>query len=189
MNKEEFRARGLQARNALDLEDQTENSFQIMKKLLKLDDFVLAETIAFFVGIKTEVLTEPMIQEALLGGKTVLVPVSDMKSRTMFFAQIESLEELEETEHGLYEPLNGTEFPLEEIDIIVVPMSAFDLQGNRLGYGKGFYDKMFWEIKKAKGKALFVGLGFECQLFEGIPNDKHDLKLDLIITEKRVVRC
>ena len=131
MNKEEFRARGLQARNALDLEDQTENSFQIMKKLLKLDDFVLAETIAFFVGIKTEVLTEPMIQEALLGGKTVLVPVSDMKSRTMFFAQIESLEELEETEHGLYEPLNGTEFPLEEIDIIVVPMSAFDLQGNR----------------------------------------------------------
>src|SRR3989338_10494901 len=122
MNKEELRKKGLTARSNLSLEDQTENSFQIMKKLFALKEFKNAKTIAFFVGVKTEVLTEPMIQESLMQKKIIVLPVANMKEKTMYFSEIESLEELEENEFGLFEPSHGNEFLLEEIEIIIVPM-------------------------------------------------------------------
>ena len=71
------------------------------------------------------------------------------------------------------------------IDVIVVPGVAFDINGNRLGMGKGFYDRTLKDVDREK----IVALSYECQLVEKIPVDKHDVGVGWIITEERILKC
>ena len=86
--------------------------------------------------------------------------------------------------YGIVEPISVKKiFP----DLIFVPLVAFDDDLNRLGYGGGFYDRYFEKISKIK-KILKIGLGFSYQELKKIPINKYDKKLDLIITEKKIIR-
>jgi len=76
-------------------------------------------------------------------------------------------------------------FELEDADIFVVPGIAFDLQGHRIGYGKGYYDKA---LHRLEGQGKLVGLCYDFQLVDRIAGEPHDVKMDLILSEKRVVR-
>jgi 5-formyltetrahydrofolate cyclo-ligase len=77
-------------------------------------------------------------------------------------------------------------FPLEEIDVVIVPGVAFDERGNRLGFGRGFYDKF---LRRLSERVSFVALAFELQVVRRLPSQSHDVAVDYIITEKRIIKC
>mgnify|MGYP001414264863 CR=1 FL=1 len=91
---------------------------------------------------------------------------------------------LEVNKFGFLEPLNKRKSIIPEI--VVVPLLAFDKYRNRLGYGKGYYDKFLSKHSRYKKKILTIGLAFSFQKYKKIPTRKYDVKLDLIITEKGV---
>jgi 5-formyltetrahydrofolate cyclo-ligase len=77
------------------------------------------------------------------------------------------------------------------MDLFVVPVVAFDEDCSRLGYGKGFYDKLLSEVKsqKSKVKSPIIAIAYEEQVVKSIPSELHDIKMDKIITDKRIIEC
>jgi 5-formyltetrahydrofolate cyclo-ligase len=75
---------------------------------------------------------------------------------------------------------------IDDIDIVIVPGAGFDNKGNRLGYGAGYYDKL---LSKSKKKISAIALAFEEQIAEKIPAEPHDIKVDIIITDNRLIKC
>jgi 5-formyltetrahydrofolate cyclo-ligase len=117
--------------------------------------------------------------------KNIVVPISNKKDNTLTLSHLKSWEELSLGSYGILEPRTEKirKTNVEDIDLIIVPGVAFDEKGNRLGHGKGFYDRL---LKKTK--ATVIGLAFEFQILENIPTDKNDVPVDMIITEKRIIR-
>ncbi len=99
---------------------------------------------------------------------------------------MKSWKELSIGSYGILEPRTEKirKTRVEDIDLIIVPGVAFDKKGNRIGHGKGYYDRLL-----DKTNATKIGLAFEFQLLKEIPTDKHDLPIDILITEKRIIKC
>jgi 5-formyltetrahydrofolate cyclo-ligase len=74
---------------------------------------------------------------------------------------------------------------IDDIDLAIVPGAAFDYSGNRLGYGAGYYDSLLAERKR---KMLVIALAYEEQIVDSIPPEEHDVQVDMIVTDKRVIR-
>ncbi|MDD5148457.1 MAG: 5-formyltetrahydrofolate cyclo-ligase [Candidatus ainarchaeum sp.] len=176
-----LRMQNLQKRNSLNAREIEQKSRIIQSKLFSLEEFKKAEKILFYAGVKSEVQTRQMILDALALGKTIAVPKSDFEKKTMKAIRINSLADLEETKFGLLEPKKGKEIPANELGLVIVPGVAFDLKGNRLGYGGGFFDKFLKKTKCPK-----IGLAFECNIEESLPSSPHDVKMDKIITEEKI---
>lgn len=171
-------------------EDQGEDlinnrSSSIMQKVFSLSDFVNANTIFFYISFRGEVKTLEIIEEALSIGKRVVVAKVDKENKGLILSEIESLTELEPGFLGILEPKEIKEIKPEELDMVLVPGIAFDEKGNRVGYGKGYYDRFLRKIKNVP----FIGLAYEVQMVNNIPSDKHDISVDKIITEERVIKC
>ena len=129
---------------------------------------------------KNEVRTSGIIEDAWKNGKTVAVP--KVHGEIMKFYQIDSYEQLEEGCFGIPEPKVGC---LEVVDvpqnsIVIMPGVAFDTQGNRIGYGKGYYDKYFSKYPKV----YKIAIAFSLQIVPEILADRFDIKADCVITEK-----
>ena len=182
--KELLRLQNLEKRNSLSEKQILEKSLAIKRMLFFLPEFLQAKKILFYVSFKSEVSTREMIQEALSLGKIVAVPLSDFEKNSMRAVKITSLAALEEKKFGLLEPESGKEIPAQELDLIIVPGVAFDLQRARLGYGKGFFDRFLRGTRKGAKK---IGLAFECNIEESIQGSSHDEKMDKIITEERII--
>lgn len=84
---------------------------------------------------------------------------------------------------NIEEPDGAETVPADTIDLIIVPSVALDLRGNRLGRGKGFYDRLL-----ASTRATTIGVAFDCQLLDTLPVEPHDISLDIVITDRRL-RC
>jgi len=106
----------------------------------------------------------------------------------MVLRQVERLEQLSPGCFGILEPCrNGVDHQADEADLIVIPGVAFDQSGHRIGYGKGYYDRFLQHPGRTAG---LVGLCHDFQLIEGnIPADRHDIRMELVVTEKRIIRC
>jgi len=177
-------------RKELSREEIEERSKLINEKLFSLDEFQSAHTVAFYVALKknNEVETEEMIKEALKLGKHVLVPITDLVEDKIIFSEIKSFDDLVPSTFDILEPMPELRriLPYEAIRLVVVPGIVFDLDGHRVGYGLGFYDKVLAELTKYVTK---IGLAFELQVVEKLPNESHDIKLDKIVTEERIIYC
>lgn len=183
--KKHLRKTKLAKRNALSEKVHKTKSRQIKQRLFSLQDFKKAKTIAFFYGIRKEVHTAHMIQDALNAGKRILLPRCAYDKKEMHLLEIKSLNDLEKRKFGLMEPKKRCKkVKLKEIDAIIMPAVAFDLDGHRLGYGHGYYDRL---LKRKEGKAKLIGLCFELQLAKKLPIEKHDVAVDKIVTEKRAI--
>lgn len=186
--KDALRKIKIEKREAIPEEEHKGKSELIQEKLFSDKEFLNAKSVAFFVGIKKEVHTKEMIEHALEKGKRVCVPLCCFKKCELEFLEINSMEDLEIKEFGnfcLEEPKEECgKVSLEEIDLIIVPGLAFDLKGYRLGYGRGFYDKILGN-EEFCGKS--IGICFDFQLKEEIPFEEHDVKVHKIVTEERVV--
>ena len=187
--KNKIRDRILRDRESLPSERIAAKSRAIAERLFGLAEFTAAGTVMFYVSQRSEVGTRRMIEDVLQSGRKVAVPVTVPEGRKLIPVLIRDPDrELSPGSQGILEPDpgNGRAIDPAEIDLIVLPGVAFDLRGNRLGRGKAYYDNFLKMVRKG---ALKVALAFERQIVENIPPAPHDVPVDKIVTEKRVIDC
>ena len=141
----------------------------------------------FYVATKTEVQTENMIKKSLAMGKKVFIPIMINASNDLDASWLIDFDkELRENSQGILEPKEEYRrvFSPEKIDLIILPGVAFDFMGNRIGRGKGYYDRF---LKKVRSSAFKIALAYEIQIVENISVDVHDIPVNKIITENRII--
>jgi len=186
MIKEKLRAELLTRRRKLKKHIVLEKSKKIEQKLFSTNEFKQAFTIMFYVSYDNEVFTHEMIKKCLKENKKIVLPVVNKEKNNLILSELISWHDLENGAYNILEIRKDCiiEIATDKIDLIIVPGVGFDLKGNRIGHGKGYYDKL---LKKSKAKK--IGLAFEWQILDKIPIETHDIPLKKIITEKRIINC
>lgn len=182
--KQELRDQFLSERKALSEQDYRDKSELIINTLLEQPEYREALVIHCYVAMeeRREVNTQPFIQEMLKHEKQVALPVVDFGTGRIKSFFIESLSELEKNKWGVLEPEKGVPAQPENIDLVIVPMVGGDKERNRIGYGKGFYDRFLSSVTCPK-----IGLLFDRCLVDSIPTETFDVPLSKVITEQRVI--
>jgi 5-formyltetrahydrofolate cyclo-ligase len=184
MPKKSLRKLMLDRRRALSAADRRRNSRLIQEKLISRAEYADAHVVALYSPIHNEVEMEGVVDHALSSGKTVLLPAV---SRTggLLFRELTQTSCMHEGKYGILEPcVSNRVYDPAEADIIVVPGIAFDMKGHRIGYGKGYYDKTLHHLE---GQGRIIAVCYDFQLVDVIAGEPHDVKIDLVITEKRIV--
>lgn len=173
MNKE-LRIQANKARIALDVFEISEKSNAIVDQLMPLLEG--KNLIGIYMPKKDEVdVTSLMFVYDNLGIPKV------RNHEEMDFFLIHSPMEVEKGTFGLLEPTSNIWIDPKDFDVIIVPIVAFDKNKNRLGHGRGYYDRYL-----ASSDALKIGVAFECQRVEGITPLDTDIKMDYIVTEEKI---
>lgn len=193
INKKILRKKYLDIRNSFEEKELLKWAGSISKKLNELEMVSQAENILCFVSFGSEVETHSLIKNWLKEGKNVAVPVigtgigSSTGSGAMQAVKLSAFDELRACgKYGILEPplLECNIVPPGVFDIVIVPGSVFDLNKNRLGYGAGYYDRFLTHTGE---KCRKIGICFDFQVADSIPREEHDIPLDLLITEKRII--
>ena len=182
-----LRRRLSEARRALSPADRAVRSERIARACRSLPAFAAADLVCAYVSFREEVETGGLIDSLLADGRRVAVPVHlHGAPRPLVFAEIGSRAELVPSHFGIPQPPEATArfVPTGDVSLFLVPGLGFDARGGRLGYGLGFYDRAF---ASAAPGALKVGLAFEAQLLERVPTGPHDVPMDFVVTEDRVL--
>jgi 5-formyltetrahydrofolate cyclo-ligase len=149
--------------------------------LSDLPEFKKARCVGAFASIPGEINTFPILEGVLKGGKELALPKM-AKDRTHFeFYKVPDLKDLGTGPFGILEPTAPRPIAWDHLDLVLVPGLAFDRDGNRLGFGKGFYDRALPQLAK---DCLTVGLGYSFQLLEKVPVTPQDIPLRALLTEK-----
>jgi 5-formyltetrahydrofolate cyclo-ligase len=185
--KSELRDQILSEREAMDPGEVLKRSLAVKRLLFATPEYRSARTILFYISYDNEVNTHPMIQASFSEGKRVVVPKSNVRETTLLLCELRCWDELAPGAYSILEPREDSvrEVPVESIDLMIIPGVVFDLEGNRIGHGMGYYDRLLHTVHKATR----VGLAFGFQVFEKIPYEKHDIRVQKIITEDRVITC
>jgi 5-formyltetrahydrofolate cyclo-ligase len=181
--KQKLRKEFIEKRKKIPAKERKEKSELIAEKLFSLPEFLNAKKLMIYHSFKEEVETNLIIEKAYELKKEVFIPsIQDEKNCLMNCVKIEKETEMKFDCFGICKPKKSIKVHPKELDLIIVPGIAFDLQGNRLGWGKGFFDRF---LKKCIN-CTFIGLSFEEQITKKIPADEMDVKMNLVITEKQI---
>jgi len=180
MGKDEIREKILEKRSKLEKSKIIEKGNLVKEKLFSLEEYKKAKTVMFFVSFRKEAYTQDMIKEAL---KDKIVVVPKVKKFELIPCRIKDFLELATGYSGVLEPVRIDEVDLNDIDIVLVPGIAFDKRGYRIGYGKGYYDNFLKNVR-----ALKIGLCMDFQIVDNIPEKEWDVKMDVVVSEDRVIR-
>jgi 5-formyltetrahydrofolate cyclo-ligase len=159
-------------------EDRIRKSELITNKLLRNKVFKKAKIVMFYIAFGGEVNTESMIREAQKIGKLICVPVCRKDKETMQPAIFKDHAQLKKGPYGVLEPVTQTQVKPEELDLIIVPGLAFDKKGNRLGRGKGCYDRFLCKLSE---KTPSIGLAFDFQILPSVPTTSYDVSVKKVI--------
>ena len=179
----------LRLRDRQSIGEIEQKSQDIIDQVLHLHEFVRARGIACYVSKDSEVNTRPLIRAALNQEKRVLVPVVKKGDIELFFSEIKDLgSELAPGTFGILEPKPENVHPvsLDTVDVIFVPGIVWDREGYRLGWGRGYFDRV---IKNLPPHVRSAGLAFNMQLIGKVPRDQFDVPVDMVVTESCVIRC
>ena len=183
-NKKILRSKYKKLREQLSEREVEELSLQIANLSLKIPIWDKTYYHIFLpIQFKQEVNTEYLMHILQGKDKSIVVSKANFSSGEMKHFLLQENTVLKISEYGIPEPVSGIEIPPEIIEVIFVPLLAYDNKGHRVGYGKGFYDRF---LKKCSANAIFVGLSF----FEPEPkilNEDNDVPLDFCITPKKVI--
>ncbi|MFO7760926.1 MAG: 5-formyltetrahydrofolate cyclo-ligase [Thermodesulfobacteriota bacterium] len=166
-----------------------EKSSLILDRFLTIEELSRASCVMLYVNYRSEVNTRPLIAGLRDKGITVAAPVIDADHYRLIPYIIENAsEDLIPGYCGIPEPDAGKlpELDPAELDIVLVPGSVFDPAGGRLGYGGGYYDRF---LSREAPHALAVGLAYELQIVTKVPLQDHDIFLDRIVTEERLLNA
>lgn len=170
-------------RNQLSTYEVLKRSNDIIATLTSLPSFLNARVVACYLSFGSEVYTHGLVR-AYCATKDMLIPVVDREHKNLLLSHIQDWKELSTGTYGILEPRE--EFlrirNVDEVDMVIVPGIAFDREGNRIGYGGGYYDALL-----ARVDALKIALAYDFQVLERIPAEPHDVRMDMILTEREVI--
>ena len=178
MNKSKLRKINLSKRDNYPKKDWEINSNKVLDNIKNLQVFNESSIIHSYLSFRNEVRTLELIQYCLRNHKRVFCPRMQ-KHQKLEHYEIENLTHLEESKEGILEPSVESLQMILNPQCIFIPGLAFDMSGQRLGFGKGYYDRFL-----SKQNGCKIGLFFEFQKVEKLQVEKHDVPLDIIITEK-----
>ena len=175
--KKKLRRQVLARRAALTEPERERGKLLLTERILGHQWYYLSDTILGFVSYGSEICTTEILENALQDGKRVYVP--KVEGQEMRFCRIHSLSELKEGYKGIPEPEDNTESyeydPGEAAKcLLLMPGSAFDPLGRRMGYGGGFYDRYLADKEALRLRSIAVG--FRCQQIESVPVEETDVK-------------
>lgn len=185
MDKKTIRKSVLELRQNIKDEERGVWDKSIFDLLVNSKIYKDAKSIFIYVSCKDEVDTKKVIKYSLNNGKSVYVPKTYIHEKVMTAMKINSLDELIVDNYGILEPkfVDKNNIGIY-FDIIIMPGLAFDKIGNRIGYGGGYYDKY---ISKLNYQVLKIALAYDFQILDNIEVEDHDIRVDYIITNKRLI--
>ena len=185
--KKEMRRPLCELLRRLSPQQRKEKSTRACHNLMATEVFEAASTVMMYLSLDYEVDTTEAIRVAWHLGKTVVVPKVYWDERRMAAIRIDSLEAPFSTEVlGLRNPVSEEQVSLAAIDLVVVPAFGYDMDGNRLGHGGGYYDRFFLDSDL---RAVRCGFAFGEQVVDRIPTYETDQSVELLVTDKQTVHC
>jgi 5-formyltetrahydrofolate cyclo-ligase len=185
-----LRAEMRQRRQAIRPEQQLKASLKLCQTILKDLDYRNARHLAFYQAFDGEIDPSPLLNAALEAHKHCYLPVLDRSALSLSFVGYRRDSDLQPNHYGIPEPSSQQQgINLAQLDIIFVPLLAFDSLGTRLGMGKGYYDRALAEFRSSKThneKPLLIGLAHECQRVESLERAIWDVPMDRVITDQTV---
>lgn len=184
--KRSLRERVIAARDAVAPEQRAEASAAIAARIAALPSFERASVVLLTLPFRSEWDATLLARRALASGKRVAVPRVDPVARMLRVLLIKDLQrDVEAGYRAIPEPRTGCAgIALEEIDWVLVPGVAFDAAGRRLGYGGGYYDRL---LPLLRPKARRIAGAFDVQFVDAVPAAPHDITVDCIVTENRMI--
>ena len=190
--KKDLRKEILAQRNALLQQERIAKSEQIASKVIAMKAFAQSEVVLLYAPIKSEVDTQGIFLEAKRLGKEIYYP--RVLGEQMEFYRIEEDTEYDTSAYGIREPKpeSAKAYVPDKDDtvLVVMPGAVFDRDGNRIGYGGGYYDKYIHWLHQfiAEERVSKVAVSFACQVVDVgmIKREKHDIQVDCIVTEEDV---
>ena len=173
-----------QTRRAMSKAEVRRRSALVARRLIELDAFRRAQGVMLYLPVRNEVDPTLAVTQCLNDGKTLGLPRMDYAHDRIVVHRVDDLTRqlvlgrmrLVEPDPAKTEPL-----PLDEIDLVVVPGLAFDREGNRLGWGRGYYDAF---LAGLGSRVCRVGLAYAFQIVEAIEHDGHDMPMDYVVTDE-----
>lgn len=177
MQKEKLRRFYIKKREELPSEERQRLSKAIVERVKELPAFKRANNLLLFCPHRGEPDITPLFDVVIKEGKNLILP--KVNGRDLRLIKVEGKENLGLGAFCILEPQGGEEVRPEDIDFSLVPGVAFDKEGYRLGFGKGYYDRLLERLGGIK-----VGVAYEFQVVERLPRDTWDKPVDLVLTEK-----
>jgi 5-formyltetrahydrofolate cyclo-ligase len=184
-SKNSLRAAALAQRSLLSKAESVSRSRSIEAQVLRFPAYQMHRSVAIYSPIQNEVDTGDIRDHALATGKRVFYPRCTAENG-LDLVEIGSVTELAIGRFGILEPTGEKRLSKDQEELLVfVPGVAFDLRGNRLGRGTGWYDRLIAKLVRA----TFVGLAYDFQIVDEVPAEKWDQRVHYLITERRIVDC
>jgi len=186
-DKADIRKELLRRRDCIPPEVRKAKNRMIRESLLSLDEFRHAGIIFFFASFRTEVDTAELIKASLSAGKRVVLPKVDTDNHELLLFEVRDFGELVPGYMGIPEPsFRETQMSINDVDLVIVPGAGFDALGNRIGYGGGYYDRLLSGLQR---RIPVIAPAYEEQIADALPAEPHDIRVDVIITDRQLIRC
>jgi 5-formyltetrahydrofolate cyclo-ligase len=190
-NKKILRKQARAARAALPPDYRRFAVRQALRHALRAGLFLKGRRWSFYLPVGEEFDVLPLLNQALHMGKDCYLPITAHRvAEPLRFAKLDGRHELTHNRYGIIEPHARKLLNARWVDVMVMPLVAFDRAGRRLGMGGGYYDATlaFLRSRKRWRKPLLVGVAYACQELKEVPAEPWDIRLDLILTENGLIR-
>ena len=183
MDKNSIRKLIIQRRNSLSNDEQIIASTVICETILNLEIYAQAKKIGLYMAFNNEIDLSRLWQDAITSNKQCYFPKM-INENNMIFLPADNIQCLSRNTWGILEPTTSEALscPINQLDLITIPLVVFDENGNRVGMGKGFYDRALAD----NNTTIKLGVGYDFQKVPQLKPETWDVKLDIIVTEKMV---
>lgn len=188
MDKKAIRKKIIAQRDDLDFDVKQSKDELIINRFLDQGFIEKYDNIFCYVSFGSEIDNGKILSTILDSGKNLFVPYVNTDSRQMRLCQINDLsEDLERGHYGILEPKKNLRKPVNSgiIDCVISPGVAFTRKMERIGYGGGYYDRFYSGLKKMP---FIVALAYDFQIVDSLPTESFDIPVDMIITEKQIIK-
>lgn len=185
MDKQQLRKYYRNIRKSISDDIKSEYDNLILNNILSLDEYKNSDTIFTYVSFDNETDTKKLISKAIYDNKRIAVPYCVPNTFIIDFYFINSINELTSGSFGILEPnIISAEKVIDYTKgICIIPGLSFTYNGDRLGYGRGYYDRFLENFSGIK-----IGICYECQITNELPKDKYDKSMNIIVSERHIRR-